>query len=255
MLGDVDNGTSHSQRKMRASTIQQRFGFVDADLKTPLHDDIVIWLDEQMDVILNAAFGRRMWTPKHVEALRKRAEDAVLAEYAVLEDHPAEAGWSREALDKWLPMPAPPPWQIGDIKKVWEYAIVDRSFTVGFVDMCVTFTRPSDLQLKGIERRSVKVGVEMKPFTAGGKPYECPIYEQITGLRSAPEWTIERERRAACFEVKTTIPSLGEAIRQIRMYQTYEKSPFFIVSPDIRFAEQFKGQNIGFIEYPSGRVF
>ncbi len=32
--------------KPRSKTIQERFGFSDKDSKTPLHDEIMLWLDD-----------------------------------------------------------------------------------------------------------------------------------------------------------------------------------------------------------------
>ncbi|MHA2265228.1 MAG: hypothetical protein ACXAEN_22770 [Candidatus Thorarchaeota archaeon] len=39
--------------KPRATTIQQRFGFKDDDLKKPNHDMIMIWLDENINAVVN----------------------------------------------------------------------------------------------------------------------------------------------------------------------------------------------------------
>ena len=50
-------------------------------------------------------------------------------------------------------------------------------------------------------------------------------------------------------EIKTAIPSLGELVRQIRMYQTYLKVKFIIVCPDDRFAEPLRSQGIHFYKY------
>ena len=42
--------------KPRATTIQQKFGFADTDLKKPAHDDMIIWLENKL-------------TPKYIEWL------------------------------------------------------------------------------------------------------------------------------------------------------------------------------------------
>jgi hypothetical protein len=51
------------------------------------------------------------------------------------------------------------------------------------------------------------------------------------------------------FEVKTTIPSLGELIRQIRMYQEYENGIWVVVSPDDTHSSRLEKQGIKFIKY------
>jgi hypothetical protein len=59
-----------------------------------------------------------------------------------------------------------------------------------------------------------------------------------------------------CFEVKTTISSLGELLRQLGQYREYLKRrdkpeyPLFVVSPDARFADKIREQGYGFVQYP-----
>jgi hypothetical protein len=52
------------------------------------------------------------------------------------------------------------------------------------------------------------------------------------------------------FEIKSSIPSIGELIRQIRMYQTYQKGRYVVVSPDARWERMLDSQRIGFIACP-----
>lgn len=40
----------------KAQTLAQRFGFQDGDLKTPKHDEIMLWLDENMNDILRELY-------------------------------------------------------------------------------------------------------------------------------------------------------------------------------------------------------
>ena len=56
------------------------------------------------------------------------------------------------------------------------------------------------------------------------------------------------------FEVKPVIRSVGEVIRQIRMYQEYTEGEWFVVSPDTRWADVLAAQNIGFVPVPSGVI-
>ena len=53
-------------------------------------------------------------------------------------------------------------------------------------------------------------------------------------------------------EVKSTIPSLGELVRQLKLYQQYlgpQPGQFIIVSPDVRYAAKLRELGFGFIEY------
>lgn len=53
-------------------------------------------------------------------------------------------------------------------------------------------------------------------------------------------------------EAKSTIPSLGELVRQLNLYQQYVglyPGQFIIVSPDVRYAAKLRDLGFGFIEY------
>jgi hypothetical protein len=149
----------------RAQTIQARFGFADNDLKTPRHDEIMLWLDQHIDEVSSAVVG------KAVEITQK----------------------------------------------TWEKPVMADKYIIGFVDL----------------------------FAFAHKGYSDS--HTPTGYK----------RCGFCFEVKTTIPSLGELIRQIRMYKEYihKKAEdwgyplFVIISPDARFADALRSQGIEFYHY------
>lgn len=111
-------------------------------------------------------------------------------------------------------------------KKIWECPITDKSYTIGFADMlCRAEGQWGELQ-----------------------------YSVESGKLSLTHY---RDARLF-FEVKPTIASLGEVIRQVRMYETYtsplltfgrgDYARWFIVSPDTRFKTQIESQDIGFVE-------
>ena len=65
------------------------------------------------------------------------------------------------------------------------------------------------------------------------------------------EWDDERPR--VFFEVKTKIPSIGELIRQLKVYKTHlshKKQAFVVVSPDDSCADILKQQGFFFYKYP-----
>lgn len=111
-------------------------------------------------------------------------------------------------------------------KKIWEYPVMSGNFTVGFIDLLVEYTTPR-LTYRGVNHI-----------------YNIPL------IQNSFEWIIENDLMAIAIEVKSVMPSIGELIRQIRMYQTYVPNiSFFVVSPDDRFASALQSQGIGFIKY------
>jgi hypothetical protein len=108
-----------------------------------------------------------------------------------------------------------PPYPEPIIKKTWEHPIMSKAYIIGFCDMLV----------------DVQPALERPKFYLTDKFFDTHGHT----IRSY-------------FEVKPTIPSLGEVIRQIRMYQEYTNSPWSIVSPDDRFQRQLEAQGIGFVK-------
>jgi len=149
----------------KAQTLQQRFGFADKDLTTPKHDEIMLWLDQNIVTVIGHILN-------HSKRWKQIAE-------------------GRE-------------WSHGDTE--WEMPVISRSgygnqYIIGFVDLATL----------------VSVGSDQRYFM---------------------------------FEVKSSIPSLGEVIRQIRMYETYSRGAYVIVSPDDRFADALRAQGIEFYKCP-----
>jgi hypothetical protein len=177
----------------KASTLQQRFGFQDSDLKSPDHDQIMIWLDtyaeEIVKLILKYDGNWENQNDPNIKHLIERIGE-------------------------------PPEKPSLKIKKVWEYAVTGRNgFMVGFIDMLVEV----DLPYLDLHRE---------------------------------KWMATSTRTSVFFEVKTTIPSLGELIRQIRMYQEYiGKRKFYVVASDSKYVKQLNQQGIGFIKYPDFQIF
>ncbi len=186
--------------KTRTNTIQQRFGFQDPDLKTSLHDCIMVWLDTE--ITSGRVAPRRIertWTAQEVEQARQTG-------YRHLLDVPK---------DPWPNVP-----QLRVYSTVWEHPIMTgRDFIVGFVDLIAYFDVP------------------------------CLKIEQ-------GKWGTGFTRETWAFEVKGTIESVGELIRQIRLYQSYNLdlrqrfAKWVVVSPDTRFQSVLEGQGIAFLKAP-----
>ena len=109
------------------------------------------------------------------------------------------------------------------IKKIWEAPIQDKSFVIGFVDF----------------RTIIKFPITCVVESLSGNYYGSDRYK----------WGSHEEEIIYNFEVKSTIPSLGELFRQIQLYKAYDKNPFVIVCPDDRFREQIESQGLTFLKY------
>jgi hypothetical protein len=203
--------------KTKATTLQQKFGFVDSDLKTPKHDEIMIWLDAKMAEIV-AKLEDQQWTQRLIEEVKERYQDFVRQ--------------NRVEPPKLGNPPEKPP--IHEISKKWEHPITtgsENKFTVGFVDMAVSYSCPS-LSVTGLELKYDDRG-------------------RALGFKTTPSWQIIHcGTKKVFFEVKTSIKSIGELTRQIRMYQVHEKEArFIVVSPDDHAEKVLKSQGIGFLKY------
>lgn len=112
------------------------------------------------------------------------------------------------------------------LTKIWEDPVTNvgaTKYVVGFVDMVV----------------------------------RVEITELLVDERPIPKWLglwPNKPQRTIGFEAKTGIPSIGELIRQLRLYQQYCRHELYVVSPDDRFAEQLLAQGFGFIKYPDRTI-
>lgn len=238
-----------TQQKVRATTLQQKFGFQDNDLSTPAHDALMVWLDQNVAEYVLAQFSTT-WQPKEImeigemmlgrvknEVIPSRHNSIVLSRLNL--ERVQKNGTSKfdqalnssdkymvelekaqqslqEAVD-WRPT-EPPNKTIEIIEKVWESPILSGKYMVGFADMKV---------LVSVDYLSFK-------FDFG-----------------FPEWDVRSQVRNFLFEVKPTIPSVGELIRQIRMYQEYQGGKYVVVSPDDRFVSVLADQGIKFLKAPA----
>lgn len=223
--------------KPRATTIQQRFGFRDNDLKTPLHDEILLWLDDNLNTVVEKIINYNLeWTPKelaqgdkYMKGLRRYCDGelSLLAGRQLSQDSRSQD----DPIRKWTCSPVPQKPTNVKIKSVWEDVISTGSsnvYVVGFIDLTATVHRP-------------RLYLEYERYHSN-----APDYSQYIKTK----WEIGERLHTLHFEIKTAIKSLGELVRQIRMYQTYTRGDFFIVGPDARFAKPLASQGIGFVKYP-----
>ena len=226
--------------KPKAQTLQQRFGFMDEDLKTPGHDEILFWLETNRETILKKIMDwKDTWSNHVLTSLRERslAEALRLRQKCVTPVDTTIIEW----LKQWHELAhQPPPKPVFEIECKWEYQIMSGSYLIGFVDM-------------GVFCRIPKLMV--------GPAFQTDSLSQYRNstARVYPDWRLVEHRdwptKTILFEAKTVIPSLGELLRQINMYRAYNGSPFYVVSPEDKFKKTLLEQQVGLVKYPSGEVF
>lgn len=265
-----------AKKTTRATTLQQRFGFQDPELTTPKHDAIMLWLDAEMDSIINPWYidtEPLKWADQGAK-LRARALEAMAKAVAESEEKTKAASETlsrfvsesssrsdgkvapgaeffesrfesarkqRESLKAAMDCPLVPEWPGITVSKTWEQPVMNGKFMVGFVDMAVLAENP---YLCLCNRSN---GYPRDPWE-----FSVAAWERDPMGDGAPLWTTRSLQRSFLFEVKPSISSLGEVIRQIRMYEAYEENAtFLVVCPDSRFQSPLAAQGIGFVQCPS----
>jgi hypothetical protein len=256
-------------KKQRANTLQERFGFADDDLKKPAHDEILFWLEEHsLDIAKEIVAWANAWPTSVVDQKVKAVTDLVNNRADWLRDSITrhdKAGsqplkesrfFSKEVLqkereqknaeceryrnelaliDRFQSLGELPAREMR-VKTIWEQTLTHPAtkYPIGFLDM-VFVVETTDLDVDGVY---LPVG----PFPARSDP-----------IRRLPTWKAnwcETREPQFAFEAKTVIGSLGELIRQLRLYQQYCRHQLYVVSPDDGYAEQLVEQGFGFIKYP-----
>jgi len=105
--------------KMNARTLQERLGFRDNDLATPEHDQLMMWLDENMQIILDTYCHQDGTSAKEISEQIQWAERK---EYTVEGD---------------IPILSFKPVVIKN--KQWELPVMSNKYLIGFIDMAVIF--------------------------------------------------------------------------------------------------------------------
>ena len=254
--------------KNRAKTLQEKFGFKDDDLKTPAHDAIMLWLDVNIEKIVSKYFNIS-WTDDEIKKVEESAREEVLKIKEKLERNKEDIERRIEShnehceknkhlnslseyiynsnvsthnkylddlkniekkigkLKTYKSLGQPPEkLSIKIVKKTWERPIKSHNdYVIGFIDMEVI----------------------------------CHIPELFCYPKDDyPKYVIDHIEYSLMLEVKTSIKSIGEVIRQIQLYKNYFKNDycngryrkyeFIIVSPDDRYVDLLKSQNIGFVK-------
>ncbi|MEI8047084.1 MAG: hypothetical protein WCI92_06875 [Bacteroidota bacterium] len=255
--------------KPKAQTIQQKLGFFDDDLKKPKHDELMLWLDSNIEKIVNKLFNQP-FTEKELEHIKDRERvktRTIIKEYessiaswekelglsiSEKRDRPSAIQRSDEELQKYISeikrkklileqfdfssqISAKP--RITRIDKKWELPITTASnnnkSTIGFIDFCASFSLPH-LSLSGLK-------FHQKEFSHEEKYYD--IDENALMFKYIPIG------KSILVEVKTEIISLGELIRQVNQYKTYFHGDYYVLCPNNKYKDILMEQGIKSIDY------
>lgn len=105
--------------KMNARTLQERLGFRDNDLATPEHDQLMMWLDENMQIVLDTYCHQDGTSAKEISDEIRWAKQRG---YTIEGDIPAL------------------PFRPTVIKqKKWELPVMSNQYLIGFIDLAVRF--------------------------------------------------------------------------------------------------------------------
>jgi len=273
----------------RGTTLQQRFGFQDDDLKTASHDEIMLWTEQNLKGIINALFWKSEWqrgdkkyitdkisraasnTSEELKKVLSRAESWKLAGQTMgLQSPPsyyhtptddverqqkarldelveqietrakAEANekvevYTQEFRSLHLIWPQRPEFDHTDVQ--WEYAIMgSKQFIIGFIDLRTIIMYPV-LRLEGV----IEEGTAYNPEARWRIPDLAKLRIISGGYTEGDDLFVE---------VKSTLSSAGELLRQIKMYQQYVHGEWLVVCPDSRYKDILNSQDIHFWQYP-----
>lgn len=246
---------------------QQTFGFPDEELNTSLHDQIVLWIKANAAEICRKLIGwTETWDPQLIQSNTELTRAVVAERIKVLQEvltkdpskvestkgiqscfytgHDSSQRIKMEEelkyLRSWDGLGDPPTPKL-DVRCELEHVIVRNRHEVnlrivGFADVVLS-------------ARKLKLYAGNVSSNDYGRPY---LGVDPTGYANwCTSWS---DFRRFAFDAKNDIRSLGALLRQFKTYQIYSKFPFYIVSPDARFAKEISDEGFGFITYPDAII-
>lgn len=237
--------------KPKAKTHLERMGFVDDDLKTKKHDEIMFWLMEKdnMVEVLRKAF----MTPLVGNRLLRECE------LGDVREHECKFDWRNFACSLSC-----------DKAKVDKEA-VDR-LVVSYKDArrYVNSVVNDDEKIKQIEKGFIAgIKLEVPVVTTSG--YLIGFRDCVVELREYStlwnrdgfslyckinndfkkyfKWYGDTYMSLVNIEIKTRIDSIGELIRQINTYRQYVSGPWIVVAPVEGIEPILKSQGIRYYKY------
>jgi len=246
---------------------QQLFGFPDEDLKTSLHDEIVLWLKRNASSIAKQIVNwKSTWPEQVLRSSEQRAREMVAKRIDLLRtalpleekrleqlanketrfpyerDLPTQVAAKKSELDflqLWNGLgepPAPDFAVVSEMERPIQRQRYQTTDIIGYADL-VVWARATTISagyISNDEYGRPRLGVDPKAYAS---------------------WKIEwRDIGTFAFDAKSEIRSLGELIRQFKTYRVYSKLPFYVVSPDAHFSNEVSEEGFGFIKYPDGKI-
>lgn len=201
--------------KLTAKTMQEKLGFVDEDLKKPLHDDIIFWVESNASKIITSLLKiEKNWSKSDLDSysIEKYVTPKIQNGYITKEE-------VNKKFNQFISTEKE--FTINIEKSVWEYPIVQQNsygankFIVGYVDLFLTANK---LVIESDENINFKSSIRKRDFYV---------------------------------EAKTEIKSLGELMRQLRTYKTYldRYDKILIVCPDDKYQKTIEEQGFYFVKY------
>ena len=255
--------------KPKAQTLQQRLGFFDEDLKSPKHDELMLWLDNNIETIVNEKFNKE-YTAENIKVIIERESKKIqniidnynssiqyFEKQLTLTDRernelPQSLRYTNDELNEILEknnrkkqilqqfnisvsIPSKP--RITRIQKKWELPVTTNNYqnkyTIGFIDFVASFNVPV-LELGGLISKRKDQSFELDYYDFN----ENELQFHYTAME-----------KTILVEVKSEIKSLGELIRQINHYKTYVSGDYYVMCPDNQYKKTLKDQGIDFIDY------
>jgi hypothetical protein len=228
--------------KQKAETHIQQLGFFDDDLKTSKHDEIMIWLDENIQEAINTLFYKPfddVEKQRLVNDTMQRSQRLL----PILEKELRRSGKLEENKEK---LQSLKDWDGSNVatpdtghlttlinRKVWEKTVLRENrnagskFTLGFIDLAVSY------EMVYYYIAGVPVGVHQETDI---NQYQIPYIDY--------SWLGDN----VYFEVKAKMPTLGELLRQINFYKDHLPGQYVVVSSDDRFKRILSEQGVGFLK-------
>lgn len=258
--------------KPKAQTLQQKMGFFDEDLKKPKHDEIMLWLDSNIETIVNNLFNKP-FTEKEIDLIKVRETEKIQSIIKVFETYiknieeelnltdaerterkfglissnsktdlrqRLELIKSKKEILENFDISSPEIYnkpRITKIIKKWELPVsttnYNNKYTIGFIDFSASFNIPK-LEFIGLGYT--------QSHNSGKINYNDINVNDLKFGYIAKSTTI-------FVEVKSEITSLGELIRQINQYKSYLNGEYYVLCPENKYKELLKEQGINTIDY------
>jgi hypothetical protein len=253
-----------SKRKLDVQ--QQIFAFPDEQLKISLHDEIVLWLKRNaQDIGARLTRWTRTWDPHLIESCRKRAAATVESRVDLLQEAITKENARLEAIRRGQCRF----YVAEDVEKRVQAMEAELNFLRSWnglgdtpepkLNVCCEIERPILCRRREIDIvgfidivlfvRALRLRAGIPPTDDYGSP------NLGVDARNYAEWEPYWSGVLSfAFDAKKHIRSLGELLRQFKTYRACSRLPFYVVSPDARFANEISDEGFGFIKYPEAVI-